>query len=45
MTQSDANVHGKIRKIFENDASELLDLSAIVAQNFQTVAIANNFWK
>lgn len=45
MTQPDAAVREKLRKVYEQDANALTAVSAVVATNFQTVAAANNYWK
>lgn len=45
MTQPDDDVRTKLRPVYESDAAALINVSAVVAANFQTVAAANNYWK
>jgi hypothetical protein len=44
MTQPDGDTRTRLREVYENDASALIAVSAVVATHFQTVAQANNFW-
>ena len=44
MTQPDADARTRLREVYENDASDLIAASAVVATHFQTIAQANNFW-
>lgn len=44
-TQPDAEIRARLRPIYETDPAALINISAVVATHFQTVAIANNFWK
>jgi len=43
-TQPDAEIRTRLRADYENSADSLTMASQVVAQNFQTVAQANNFW-
>lgn len=45
MTQPDPAIREELRKVYEHDASALIDVSAVVATHFQTVAAANGYWK
>ena len=45
LTQQDASVREKLREDYANDADALIEVSAVVATNFQTVAAANNYWR
>lgn len=45
MTQPDPAIREKLRKIYEQDATALIAVSAVVATHFQTVAAANNHWR
>ncbi|WP_324754858.1 hexameric tyrosine-coordinated heme protein [Roseovarius sp. Pro17] len=44
MTQPDADARTRLREVYENDASALIAVSAVVATHFQTVAKANKYW-
>jgi len=44
-TQPDDAVRAKLRPVYANNADSLTMASQVVATNFQTVAIANNYWK
>ncbi|MCB1407275.1 MAG: hexameric tyrosine-coordinated heme protein [Rhodobacteraceae bacterium] len=44
MTQPDADMRSQLRAVYEQDASALIAVSAVVATHFQTVARANNYW-
>lgn len=44
MTQPDADARTRMREVYEQDASALIAVSAVVATHFQTVARANNYW-
>ncbi|SDR47520.1 hexameric tyrosine-coordinated heme protein [Pseudovibrio sp. Tun.PSC04-5.I4] len=43
--QPDADVRAALRTVYEHDASALIASSQTIAQNFNTVAAANNYWK
>lgn len=45
MTQPDAAAREAIRLDYEQDASALIAVSAVVATHFQTIAAANAYWK
>jgi len=45
MTQPDPDVREKLRTVYESDADALINVSAVVATHFQTVAAANNYWR
>lgn len=45
MTQPNDDVRAKLRPVYETDADALINVSAVVAANFQTVAAANDYWK
>lgn len=45
MTQPDETVRGVLRNVYANDANALINVSAVVATNFQTIAAANNYWR
>jgi hypothetical protein len=44
-TQPDDAVRGLLRADYENSADSLIMASGVVAQNFQTVAAANGYWR
>lgn len=44
LTQPDASKREELRKIYEMDALALIEVSAVVATNFQTISYANNYW-
>ena len=44
-TQPDDAVRLRLRKDYENNADSLTMASGVVAQNFQTVAAANGYWR
>jgi len=45
LTQPDADIREELRSVYGNDADALIQVSAVVATNFQTVAAANNYWR
>lgn len=45
MTQPDDAIRAKLRPIYGEDATNLIQSSHVVATNFNTVALANNFWR
>lgn len=45
MTQPDPAVRENLRTIYGSDADALINVSAVVATHFQTVAAANNYWR
>ena len=44
-TQPDAEMRDKLRKDYAANADSLTQASQVVATNFHTIALANNFWK
>lgn len=44
MTQPDDEARGRMRPDYANNADSLTMVSQVVATNFHTVALANNFW-
>ncbi len=44
-TQPDDAAREKMRPIYASDSDALINVSQVVATNFQTVAAANNYWK
>lgn len=45
MTQPDAEVRKKLRPVYAENPDSLTLASQVVAIHFQTVAVANNYWK
>jgi len=45
MTQPDEEIRNEVRAKYERDADLLTKASLVVATNFQTVAVANNYWR
>lgn len=45
LTQPSAEVRGKLRAAYEQDAAQLIASSQVIAIHFQTVAAANNYWR
>ena len=45
MIQPDAEIRTRLRADYEGDFAALIAASGVVAQNFQTVAAANNYWR
>jgi nucleoside diphosphate kinase len=44
-TQPDDAARGRMRPDYANNADSLTMVSQVVAQNFQTVAQANDYWR
>ncbi len=44
-TQPSDEIRGKLRPVYEKDADSLIASSHVVAVNFQTVSVANNYWR
>jgi Hexameric tyrosine-coordinated heme protein (HTHP) len=44
-TQPSAEVREKLREGYANDFNSLIEVSEVVAINFQTVAAANHYWR
>jgi hypothetical protein len=45
LTQPDAEIRGKLRPDYAEDADSLIASSQVVATNFQTIAAANGYWR
>lgn len=45
LTQPDAEVRGRLRPAYAEDAESLIASSLVVATNFQTIAAANGYWR
>ena len=45
LTQPDADIREELRSVYGKNADALIQVSAVVATNFQTVAAANNYWR
>ncbi|WP_164670190.1 hexameric tyrosine-coordinated heme protein [Virgibacillus doumboii] len=44
-TQPDADVREKLRPVYADNADSLTMASQVVAIHYQTVAVANNYWR
>lgn len=44
-TQPDDAVRGKLRDVYANSASDLIQVGQVVALEFATIAAANNYWR
>lgn len=44
-TQPDEAVQDKLRDVYANDASMLLQVGQVVATEFATIAAANHYWR
>lgn len=44
-TQPDEAVRDKLRDVYANDASMLLQVGQVVATEFATIAAANHYWR
>jgi hypothetical protein len=44
-TQPDDDVRAKLRDVYANNASDLIQVGHVVALEFATIAAANNFWR
>lgn len=44
-TQPSEKILKKLRPVYSRNASSLISASQVIATNFQTVAVANNYWK
>lgn len=44
-TQADAAVRDRLRPEYAEDAALLIEVSAVVATHFATVAAANGYWR
>ena len=45
VTQPDAEVRGKLRPVYAEDAGLLIAIGHTVAVEFATIAAANNYWR
>lgn len=45
LTQPSAEVRDKLRAAYEQDSTQLIASSQVIAIHFQTVAAANNHWR
>ena len=43
--QSDTEVKKKLRGVYANDSAQLIAASQVIAAEFQTIAMANNYWR
>jgi len=43
--QTDPEIRKKMRSDYAEDTSQLIASSQVIATEFQTIAMANNFWK
>ena len=44
-TQPDEAVRGRLREVYANDASALIQIGHVVALEFATIAAANGYWR
>jgi len=44
-TQTDANVRKGLRNTYAYDPDSLMQVSGVIAANFQTIAAANGYWR
>lgn len=44
-TQPDAEIRGRLRSDYAENADSLTRASQVVATNFQTIAAANSYWR
>jgi len=45
LTQPDGEIRSQLRAAYEQDTSQLMTASQVIAIHFQTVAAANNYWR
>ncbi|NHE56501.1 hexameric tyrosine-coordinated heme protein [Cyclobacterium plantarum] len=43
--QTDGEIRKKLRNDYAQDTAQLIASSQVIATEFQTIAMANNFWK
>lgn len=43
--QTDPEVRKKLRSTYAEDTAQLISSAQVVALEFQTIALANNYWK
>ena len=44
-TQPDETVRNRLREVYANDASFLLQVTLVTATEFATIAAANSYWR
>ncbi|GAB2817287.1 hexameric tyrosine-coordinated heme protein [Lentzea nigeriaca] len=44
-TQPDAEVRGRLRTVYAENADSLIAVAQVVAIEFATIAAANNYWR
>lgn len=44
-TQPSEKVRNRLRPVYSTNANSLILVSQVIAENFQTVAAANNYWQ
>jgi hypothetical protein len=45
VTQPDAEIRGRLRGVYAEDAAMLIAVGQTVATEFATIAAANNYWR
>jgi hypothetical protein len=45
VTQPSDEIRGKLRAAYDQDTTQLIAASQVIAINYQTVAAANNWWR
>lgn len=45
LTQPSADIRDKLRAAYDQDSSQLIASSQVIAIHFQTVAAANGYWR
>lgn len=45
VTQPSAEVRDKLRAAYDQDTTQLIASSQVIATHYQTVAAANNYWR
>jgi hypothetical protein len=43
--QTSAEIRGRLRSAYEQDSAQLIHSSHVVAVHFQTIAVANQWWR
>lgn len=43
--QTDVEMRKKLRPAYANDTAQLIASAQVIAAEFQTIAMANNYWK
>ena len=44
-TQPDPEIRKKLRSVYADNADSLTAASHVIAVNFQTISVANNYWR